>query len=63
VLLLTLIGRRIKHLLIQNVVTAAATSQSRLFNLRLQVVQLLVIMLLVFSAAFDVALFLVNVIK
>jgi hypothetical protein len=63
VLLLTLIGGRVKHLLIQNVVAAAATSQSRLFNLRLQVVQLLVILLLVFSAAFDVALFLVNVIK
>ena len=62
-LLLTLIRRRVKHLLIQNVVAAAATSQSSLFNLRLQVVQLLVILLFVFSAAFDVALFLVNVIK
>ena len=50
-------------MLIQNVVAAAATSQSSLFNLRLQVVQLLVILLFVFSAAFDVALFLVNVIK
>lgn len=33
VLFVALVGRRVEHLVIQNVITAASTSQSRLFNL------------------------------
>jgi len=60
VLPLTLVGWRIKHL-IQNVLAAAATSQSRLVNLQLQIAELFVIVLLVFSLY--VALFLVDIVK